>query len=121
MLKDSLYTVNALKHADQQIEAMLVLHPGHAIFKGHYPTQPVLPGACMLQMIKEVLEQALDRQLQLIKAGQIKFLNMIDPEKNAEVGMLIKYIPEDNLLKVTATLTTADGAACKLQGMFQLN
>ena len=35
----------------------VMLNPQHAIYNGHFPQQPVVPGVCMLQIIKECIEK----------------------------------------------------------------
>ena len=54
MLKD-FYTLNTL----QQIAAntylcTLTLNAEHPIFKGHFPNNPVTPGVCMMQIVKNL-------------------------------------------------------------------
>ena len=56
MLKDSLYRILNISGENNAIEAIIELDEHHDIFKGHFPGQPVLPGVCMLQITKEILE-----------------------------------------------------------------
>jgi 3-hydroxyacyl-[acyl-carrier-protein] dehydratase len=58
------------------------LNAGHAIFQGHFPGNPILPGACTLQIIKELLVNQLKRNLVLKRAVTIKYLSFINPEMN---------------------------------------
>ena len=81
MLKDTLYKIKTITHNDGIIEATMQINEYHEILKGHFPGQPVLPGACMLQMVKDVLENTLVKRVQLQKATNIKFLQLIDPQK----------------------------------------
>ena len=87
MLKDSLYKIITLNQVDGTIEAVLEIDKANKIFEGHFPGQPILPGACMLQMVKEILEFALNLNIRLKKAGQMKFIAMIDPTKVACPGL----------------------------------
>ena len=77
MLKD-FYTLNTL----QQIAAntylcTLTLNAEHSIFKGHFPNNPVTPGVCMMQIIKNLTEQITGHQLQLIQMLNVKFTALI--------------------------------------------
>ena len=80
MLKD-FYTLNTL----QQIAAntylcTLTLNAEHPIFKGHFPNNPVTPGVCMMQIVKNLTKQITGHQLQLTQMLNIKFTALINPE-----------------------------------------
>lgn len=119
MLKGSLYKVVSLSHLDGTIHASLQINPRHEIFEGHFPGQPVLPGACMLQILKEVLEDTLSRKLQLQKADQLKFIQLIDPHVDNIVELNLSHkITTSNNLYVTGNLTSAGATCFKFQGTF---
>lgn len=118
MLKGNLYQISDLQFQDGIVGATIRLDAVHEIFKGHYPAHPVLPGACMLEMIKEVLSDAFGKPL-IIKATQIKFLKMIDPRESGEIKLEIKLSDDEGAYKANATLIVAGSAALKFQGVFQ--
>ncbi|HET7003520.1 MAG TPA: hypothetical protein VFI33_19495, partial [Puia sp.] len=91
MLLNNLYTIHSLSETNQQIEATLQLMPDHAIFSGHFPGQPVLPGVCMMEMVSEVLGVHLDHSYRIAGGPLIKFLRMIDPRMNPLIQLEIKY------------------------------
>ena len=117
MLKDSLYTILLSDHRGGIITATLELDKEHAIFNGHFPGRPVLPGACMLQMVKEVLETELGRSFMLTKAVQMKFLELIDPRVNNVVELMINYTnTTDHIINASATLSTMTATCFKFRG-----
>jgi 3-hydroxyacyl-[acyl-carrier-protein] dehydratase len=119
MLKDSLYFIKENTSKNNAVEAVVILDMEHAIFKGHFPGNPVLPGACMLQMVKELLETSLHLHLQLLKADEIKFLAIIQP--NAEellFSIQYNYI-EKTVLKITAKITKNNIVCFKMKGSFK--
>ena len=65
----------------------------HAIFSGHFPGQPVLPGVCMMEMIAEVTGVYLKTAFRISGGPMIKFLRMIDPRINPLINLEIKYQP----------------------------
>lgn len=91
MLFNNLYKIVVLTETENKIQASIVLHADHAIFKGHFPGQPVLPGVCMLEMITEITGSHLKKSFHISEAALIKFLNMIDPRKNPEITLEIIY------------------------------
>lgn len=118
MLKDSLFKVVSVIDGDGVITAVVDLDADNPIFSGHFPGRPVLPGACMVQLVKEVLEDILGKSIRLQKADNLKFLSLIDPHQNKSLALTINHIHENESIKVTATLTAADVVCFKLQGVF---
>ncbi|HUZ58773.1 MAG TPA: hypothetical protein VMU83_08325 [Hanamia sp.] len=119
MLKDKLFKITFSDHQEFIIHATLELDKNNEIFKGHFPGHPVLPGVCMLQMIKEVLEKTLTKHLMLTKADQIKFLRLIDPGVENSLQVAITYTPgEYNQIKVTASIIVLKEICFKFKGTF---
>jgi 3-hydroxyacyl-[acyl-carrier-protein] dehydratase len=96
LLLNDLYTIESLTERENTIQASVLLNADHAIFKGHFPGQPVLPGVCMLEMITVITGENLKTPLRIKEASLIKFLRMIDPKKNPMINFEIKYqtLPE---------------------------
>jgi 3-hydroxyacyl-[acyl-carrier-protein] dehydratase len=91
MLKGDFYKINALETKGNRVHALLELNPSHRIFDGHFPGQPVVPGVCMMQMIKEILETVLTKETRLFKADYLKFLIVINPKENRLIQAELQY------------------------------
>jgi len=74
----------------------IALNPNHSIYSSHFPGQPVLPGVCTLQIIKECAEQLTDKKLQYKKILQCKFLRFIDPTQNNKLTLKISLKDMEN-------------------------
>lgn len=119
MLKNDLYKIILSEQKDCIINTTLELNKNSEIFIGHFPGQPVLPGACMLQMVKEILELTLKIPLRLKKADQIKFLSLVNPVINNMLHLNITYkSTDDNNLNITANLTDLKDICFKFRGSF---
>ena len=115
----NIFSVQNLTNSDGKVNAGVVVNENSAILKGHFPGQPVVPGACMLQLIKDVLEIAVEHKLQLKKADNIKFMSMIVPGGEKELQLVVSYkITEDNTYAVQATLCSGEATCFKFQGIF---
>jgi 3-hydroxyacyl-[acyl-carrier-protein] dehydratase len=115
----SIFEVSNTEHQNSGIKAVLIINKHCYIFKGHFPGWPVVPGACMLQILKEVLEDTLNTTLRLKKADHLKFIEMINPENTQSVDLDISYkFSQEGEIILTAELK-AKGAVCfKFQGSF---
>ncbi|MES2774195.1 MAG: 3-hydroxyacyl-ACP dehydratase [Bacteroidota bacterium] len=121
MLLNNFFTIHKLETDGADTKAELVIDPAHKIFEGHFPGQPVVPGVCMMQMVKEVLEQVTGKQTNLTKAHEMKFLAVIDPTINNTIQLTLKYTEEaDNAFTVTATLFTETFTHFKFKGVFEI-
>ena len=119
MLKNELYKINSIAQNVGAIEASLEINKNNEIFKGHFPGHPVLPGACMLQILKEVLEGSLNNSVQLKKADYIKFLLIVDPARSNILQIKLIYkITDNNNIHVTASLIAEKDICFKFLGSF---
>ena len=119
MLLNDFFTIQKIDTTDTEIKALLVINAVHKIFEGHFPGQPVVPGVCMIQMVKEILETVTGRATNLVKAPEIKFLVIIDPTQNNIIGAELKYKPEENgNMNVTAILSKGETIYFKFKGLF---
>lgn len=122
MLLGDLFSIQSIQKEENTARAILTLNGSHPIFEGHFPGQPVLPGACQLQMIKEVMQTVLNAEIQLIKANQVKFLSVIDPGKVGVLQMEIKHTTNESLeLGVTANLVNDTTTCLKFSGTFRIH
>jgi len=118
MLKDSLYKIISSDNAENRVKAVLEIDAANEIFLGHFPGQPVLPGACMLQIVKEVLEEIFRRKLRLQKASQLKFLKMVDPTISNLLNLDLSYDLEGDIIHLTANMSSAGDVCLKMKGDF---
>ncbi|RMA65720.1 hotdog family protein [Ulvibacter antarcticus] len=120
MLIEGLYTLTDFKADDEQITANIHLNKDHDIFKGHFPGNPIMPGVCMIQIIKELTEKALNKSLFLSVSSNIKFMALINPFKTPDLTILISYTEEDGMVKIKNTSSFEDTEALKLSATFKV-
>ncbi len=83
MLLPNFYTIQKIEEVESgKYNALIQLNKEHDIFKGHFPNNPVLPGVCTMQIIKELTETILEKPLVLSRAINVKFMALINPEIN---------------------------------------
>ena len=96
MLQDNFFTISTLQNEGNNIAATLSINPAHHIFEGHFPDFPVVPGVCMMQMMREIMEGVLDKKTRIVKADHLKFLAVINPQENAVVDTVLTYKTLEN-------------------------
>ena len=106
-------------HTGHEIHARISVNEHSSVYAGHFPGFPVTPGVCQVQMIKDILVEALDIPLQLSKARDIKFNNLHEPGKEKTIEGRIKYkMDEHNIIHVNARLFAGDTKYISLRGEF---
>ncbi len=120
MLIEGLYKITATENTIEGISAMVHLNKDHAIFKGHFPGNPVMPGVCMIQIIKELTEEATGKNLFLTVSSNIKFMAIINPEKNPDLQIANDITEENGEVKVKNTTSFGETVALKLNATFKI-
>ena len=119
MLQDNFFNFSNIEITGFDIKATMVIYADHAIFGGHFPGQPVVPGVCMMQMVKEVLEQVIKKKTNLVKASEMKFLTIINPQETTSIHASIQYsFAEDGTITIAATLFNEGLTYFKFKGTF---
>jgi len=121
MLLNDFFTIENRSSSATEISAALVINAEHEIFEGHFPNQPVVPGVCMMQMVKEILELVIGKATRLAEAFDMKFLAIIDPQRNNLIQANITYdTAENGAIKVTASLFKDELVHFKFKGQFEI-
>ena len=74
-----------------------------------FPKFKVTPGVVMLQIVKNVLEQELHCKLQLQQASQVKFLNVVEPDKNSELNFEVSLTSEAEKISTKTLVSFPNG------------
>ncbi|MFD0749746.1 hypothetical protein ACFQZS_06310 [Mucilaginibacter calamicampi] len=111
------FKISSADHTENSIVVLLEVDADSDIFSGHFPGQPVVPGACMLQTVKETLEDVFKVSLRMVKADNIKFLNIVTPDA-VDLILKISYTSIDGELKIAADLSSGEQLFMKLQAVF---
>ncbi|MGB4844893.1 MAG: 3-hydroxyacyl-ACP dehydratase [Ferruginibacter sp.] len=105
ILLNDFFTINDKVTSETEIWAELFINADHKIFEGHFPNQPVVPGVCMMQMIKEIYENITGKATNLIQAAELKFLSVINPRENNLVHATIKIASGENgIVNINASI-----------------
>ncbi|HOY31144.1 MAG TPA: hypothetical protein PKW80_04625 [Bacteroidales bacterium] len=79
MLLKTFFNILDIKTEGEKTLAQVELIKDHKIYEGHFPQNPVAPGVCLIQMIRETLEVCLEKKIMLETADEIKFINIVNP------------------------------------------
>ncbi|GER58319.1 3-hydroxyacyl-ACP dehydratase [Patiriisocius marinus] len=120
MLIKDLYTLENFEYTDGVVEAEIYLNKDNDIFKGHFPGNPVMPGVCMIQIIKELTEKAVDSTLFLSETTNIKFMAIINPNKTPYLKLSITITEVENGFKTKNISSFGETLALKMSALFTI-
>ena len=105
----SLYIISNLTASEGAFSAEISFNPSHAVFAGHFPGQPIVPGVVLVEISAAVMSQVIGKSLIVKEASVIKFLKVIDPTINP-VLLLDGLIVEEDDGKFKADLSFSAGS-----------
>lgn len=118
MLVKEFYKINSLVETDNKVNANITINKDHQVFDGHFPGNPVTPGVCMMQIIKELAEEVTGKALFMKSASNIKFMAIINPENNADLNLQLDVSETEDGYKVKNSTSFEDTTALKLTANF---
>ena len=119
MLLKDFYKINEMDTVDNTTSVTITINKNHKIFKGHFPNNPVMPGVCMMQIIKEITEEVVGATLFMEKCSNVKFMALINPDKNNVLKLVLNISDTDGIIKVKNTTHFDETLALKLVAYYK--
>jgi len=119
MLLKDFYKINEIDTVDETTSVTITINKIHKIFKGHFPNNPVMPGVCMMQIIKEITEEVVGATLFMEKCSNVKFMALINPDINNVLKLVLHISETDGIIKVKNTTHFEETLALKLVAYYK--
>jgi 3-hydroxyacyl-[acyl-carrier-protein] dehydratase len=130
VLKDSFYTILSLVPGEGNKDdtgvvttnhtATIRLNEQHPLYRGHFPGNPVVPGVCQIEMIKEIFSEIIHKNVLLAASDAIKFLAIIVPQKYPVLVIKISARPQiEKSWDVNGTISNEGTLFLKFKGDFR--
>jgi len=120
MLLNDFFTISNFHTEHDLVTASITFDKNHLIFQGHFPGNPIVPGVCMIQLVREVMEVKEKKTLRMAEGDNIKFLSVINPEQTPSVNLNIRYKFVGNSYAIDASLFLDQVTYFKFKGSFQI-
>ena len=118
-LRNRLYKSSSIQEIETgRYLANIILLRENQIFQVHFPELPILPGACLVQMSKEFIEENLQQKIQIIQFKNLKFLKTINPDEFPEITICFSYKQNENNYLASITYEKDEHLFCKLEYPF---
>lgn len=121
MLLNDFYKITNI-HTAEKHSISIELNPKHKIYEGHFPGNPIAPGVCLMQMVKETVEHITTKQLTLVTGNNLKFTAILNPEVNPNVNMTLSLKDRENdLIQADALIFKDETSFFSFKGTFKEN
>lgn len=118
MLLEGFYTVLSTTKNETGFSATIRLNKEHIIYKAHFDGNPITPGACMVQILKDLMRAQFDKDFTFNPIVNIKFLNVLKPDETTEATYNVKCHRDDKKIKANAVIVNGDKTYAKISGYF---
>lgn len=105
MLIKDYYTIENVSKQENGIVCFdISLNADCQVYEGHFPGEPVSPGVCNIQMIKECAEQVSGKSLFLNNLQQCRLTTLVTPIQHPQVEVNILLEEKEDAYKLKATI-----------------
>lgn len=121
MVLENFYTITKKQEVQENSYSFEIsVNSNHTIFEGHFPNNPIMPGVCMMQITKDIVEDITGSKLFMKKCSNVKFMAIINPEINKELHLKIDVsYTDDGAIRVKNSTKFEETVALKLNAVYQ--
>lgn len=94
MLKENFFTIEERTETEKGWEYRIGLNASHPIYQAHFPKNPVTPGVCIIQIIKDIAEDYCSKSFFIRSLKNVKFLQVLNPFDTREA--IVKFTCQAN-------------------------
>ncbi len=116
-MNDPLFEISEIHELEGKLNGSININKDHAVFSGHFPGNPVLPGACQLNLISDILQAHFQKPYQLKQAKSLKFTHLVNPLVINRFNFELNYIIDFDTLLINGRFAMED----KIIFKFSLN
>ncbi|MCD8203317.1 MAG: beta-hydroxyacyl-ACP dehydratase [Prevotella sp.] len=94
----------------------IALCPDCDVYRGHFPDNPVSPGVCNIQTVKECAEKLTGQPLQVSSIRRCRLTAVITPATCPEMDIKINMTPTESGYDITSTISDTERTYMELKG-----
>ena len=118
MLLNDFFKITDVQNGEKYTVS-IEMNPKHDIYNGHFPGNPITPGVCLTQMVKETVEHIIRKKLQMVKGDNLKFTAILNPEVNSHVTMSLSIKEKDGLFQADSVISAESTNFFTFKGHFK--
>lgn len=96
LLEDEYYTMIDFQTDGVSGSFTILINSASTIFEGHFPGNPICPGVCGVELIRECASIVLAQEVRISKINKCRFLSVARPQENCRFCISIATTPMDD-------------------------
>jgi len=100
--------VNHTDLGNSAADFTLAMNPNHTIYCAHFPNNPITPGACIIQIAKDLFSFLRQTDYTIKKIKTVKFIHPIIPTVHKTVHFNLQWEESDDLFRVKVAVYEED-------------
>ena len=122
ILADDFYRASRIESENNTLFSTEIDFNGaHPIFAAHFPNQPIVPGACLVQISKELIETFISHKINILNFKSLKFIKTIDPNEFPKVSFTVTLSPKESDVTAQISIVFNEITFCKLDFQYILS
>ena len=110
------YRINHLELTGNGGEVEIQILPNCPVFQGHFPGNPICPGVCNVEVIRECACLLTHQNLTIVRIKQCRFVNVLTPKSNEKLLVQVVTSPNQESVCVEATMSNANNLFVTFKG-----
>ncbi len=82
-------------------------------FKGHFPGNPILPGACLIEAAVQSISYGTRQDLLLAEVERVKFFSPVKPGEEVKLDFSIEYLTD--AISTKGSMMSGDRKICTMK------
>lgn len=115
-LEDNYYKLISMHSDGMSGMFHIALCPDCDVYRGHFPGNPVCPGVCNIQTVKECAERLTGKRLHIGSIRRCRLTAVATPTTCPELDITVNLVPTECGYDVTAILTDAQHTYMEYKG-----
>lgn len=103
-LEDNYYKLTDVQAEGTKGTFSISLLAGCDVYRGHFPGNPVCPGVCNIQTIRELASRLAGKELRIAGIRRCRFMSIMTPANCPKLSVNIDLTPTVGGYAVTATI-----------------
>lgn len=121
LLQDKFYKVNGVEKTDEQNAVFhCTLLADCDVYRGHFPDNPVSPGVCNIEMIKECAMMLTGQRLVIKGIKQCRLTAVASPTVCPEVDVTVAVTPVEGGYSIVASIADSNQSYMEYKGEMAL-
>jgi 3-hydroxyacyl-[acyl-carrier-protein] dehydratase len=112
------YIIQSEESSEGTFRFRVVFDAGHAVFAGHFPGRPIVPGVFLTEIIRDCVNIFKSNIYKISGITSIKYLNVIDPGETPEVTLSGTIVEEsEGKLTLNAQFSAGEVVFARMKGI----